>query len=166
MNKAILLDRDGVINKERGDYVYRLEDFVILPDTIPALKVLQELGYMLIIISNQSGIAKGIYSIDDVETLHKSLLKVLEENGIFIKEIYYCPHHPEFGSCICRKPDSSLVEKALARFDIDIARSYFIGDKERDTLAGKKAGVAGILIDSNYSLMKAIKPIVEAEKKK
>lgn len=94
MNKAILLDRDGVINKERGDYVYRLEDFVILPDTIPALKVLQELGYMLIIISNQSGIAKGIYSVDDVEKLHKSLLKVLEENCVYIKEIYYCPRHP------------------------------------------------------------------------
>lgn len=165
MNKAVLLDRDGVINRERGDYTYKSEDFVVLPDVVPALKVLQQLGYILIIISNQSGIAKGIFSISDVENLHKGLLTKLEENGVMIKEIYYCPHHPEFGSCICRKPDSLLVEKALARFDIDRTKSYFIGDKERDVLAGKKVGVNGILIDSNYSLLKAIEPIVEASKK-
>jgi len=160
MNKAVLLDRDGVINHERGDYVYRLEDFEILPDVVPALKLLQEKGYLLIIISNQSGVARSIYSIDEVEKLHKHLLSHMHKHGIEIKEIYYCPHHPEFGSCICRKPDSLLVEKALARFHIDRTKSFFIGDKERDVLAGKKAGVEGILIESDDSLLKAIKPIL------
>jgi D-glycero-D-manno-heptose 1,7-bisphosphate phosphatase len=161
MNKAVLLDRDGVINHERGDYVYRMEDFEILSDVVPALKLLQEKGYLLIIISNQSGIAKGIYSVEDVEKLHKHLLTHLQKYGIEIKEIYYCPHHPEFGSCICRKPDSLLVEKALARFQIDKSKSFFIGDKERDVLAGKKAGVEGILIESDDSLLKAIEPILQ-----
>ena len=165
MNKAILLDRDGVINQERGDYTYRREDFEVLPDVIPALRVLQEMGYMLIIISNQSGIAKGLFTIADVEKLHSYLVAYLDDNDVRIKEIYYCPHHPEHSSCICRKPDSQLVEKALARFNIDPAKSFFIGDKERDVLAGKKAGVQGILIDSNFSLMKAIEPIIKGEKK-
>jgi D-glycero-D-manno-heptose 1,7-bisphosphate phosphatase len=161
MNKAVLLDRDGVLNREREDYTYRPEDFVVLPDVVAALKLLQERGYMLIVISNQSGIAKGIFSIADVEMVHAILTDYLEENGIKIKEIYYCPHHPEFGSCICRKPDSLLVEKALARFNIDPNKSFFIGDKERDVLSGKKAGVKGILIESNYSLLKAIEPIIK-----
>ncbi len=162
MNKAVLLDRDGVINRERGDYTYRPEDFEVLPDVLPALRVLKEMGYILIIVSNQSGIAKGIFSVADVEKLHTKLVADLKEEGIYIKEIYYCPHHPEIGSCICRKPDSLLVEKALARFNIDPAKSYFIGDKERDVLAGKKAGVKGILIESNYSLLQAIEPIIKA----
>jgi len=165
MNKAILLDRDGVINQERGDYTYRREDFSVLHDVVPALRVLQEMGYMLIIISNQSGIAKGLFTIADVEKLHSYLVAHLDDNDVRIKEIYYCPHHPEHSSCICRKPDSQLVEKALARFNIDPAKSFFIGDKERDVLAGKKAGVQGILIDSNFSLMKAIEPIIKGEKK-
>jgi D-glycero-D-manno-heptose 1,7-bisphosphate phosphatase len=165
MNKAILLDRDGVINQERGDYTYRREDFSVLPDVVPALRVLQEMGYMLIIISNQSGIAKGLFTIADVEKLHSYLVAHLDDNDVRIREIYYCPHHPEHSSCICRKPDSQLVEKALARFNIDPAKSFFIGDKERDVLAGKKAGVQGILIDSNFSLMKAIEPIIKGEKK-
>jgi D-glycero-D-manno-heptose 1,7-bisphosphate phosphatase len=160
MNKAVLLDRDGVLNRERGDYVYKAEHFIILPDVVPALKLLQEKGYILIIISNQSGIAKGIFSIDDVEKLHKHLLDHLKRNGIDIKEVYYCPHHPEFGECICRKPDSLNVEKALARFNIDRTKSFFIGDKERDVLAGKKVGVEGILIESNTSLVEAIQPIL------
>lgn len=161
MNKAVLLDRDGVINRERDDYTYRIEDFVVLPDVVPALKKLQEKGYILVIVSNQSGIAKGVFTIADVEKMHNHMLQHFVKHGIDIKEIYYCPHHPEFSSCICRKPDSLNVEKAIARFNIDITKSYFIGDKERDVLAGKKAGVKGILIESNTSLLEAIKPILQ-----
>jgi D-glycero-D-manno-heptose 1,7-bisphosphate phosphatase len=160
MNKAVLLDRDGVLNRERDDYTHKINDFIVLPDVVSALKILQEKGYMLIVISNQSGIAKGVFSIADVEKLHKHLAVHLNEYGIQLKEIYYCPHHPEFGSCICRKPDSLMVEKALARFNVDPEKSYFIGDKERDVLAGKKAGVKGILIESNSSLLEAIKVIL------
>src|SRR6185312_1529189 len=148
MNKAVLLDRDGVLNRERDDYTYRIADFEILPDVVAALKIVQKKGYLVVIISNQSGIAKGKFTIADVEKLHGHLLNHLSKHGIKIEDIYYCPHHPEFGSCICRKPDSLNVEKALARFNIDPSKSYFIGDKERDVFAGKKVGVEGILIES------------------
>jgi D-glycero-D-manno-heptose 1,7-bisphosphate phosphatase len=150
-NKAIFLDRDGVINVERG-YTNRLEDFVILPDLIEVLQLFQQKGYLLIIISNQSGIAKELYTQAEVEVLHHYLLGELSKNNITISEIYYCVHHSDISRCICRKPDSLFVEKALARFDIDATKSYFIGDKERDVEAGEKAGVKGILIEANISL--------------
>ena len=150
-NKAIFLDRDGVINVERG-YTNRLEDFVILPDLIEVLQLLQKKGYLLIIVSNQSGIAKELYTQVEVEILHKYLLAEFTKNNVTLSEVYYCVHHSDISRCICRKPDSLFVEKGLARFDIDPSKSYFIGDKERDVEAGEKAGVKGILIDANISL--------------
>lgn len=149
--KAVFLDRDGVINVERG-YTHQLSDFVILPDLMEVLQLLQEKGYLLVVVSNQSGIAKGLYKQDEVEVLHKFMVDEFSKNGIVLSEIYYCVHHPDIGKCICRKPDSLFVEKALARFDIDAKQSYFIGDKERDTEAAEKAGVKGILIEANISL--------------
>jgi D-glycero-D-manno-heptose 1,7-bisphosphate phosphatase len=160
MNKAVFLDRDGVLNRERNDYTFRMEDFEILPDVSKALKLLQKAGYILVIISNQSGIGRGLFKIEDTEKLHNYLLGILRKDGIKIEEIYYCVHHPETGSCLCRKPDSLHVEKALARFDIDPILSYFIGDKERDVLAGEKVGVKGILMESNSSLADAIQPCI------
>jgi len=160
MNKAVLLDRDGVINRERNDYTFRIEDFEILPDVFEALKLLQNAGYLLVIISNQSGIGRGLFKIEDTEKIHAYMLDRFKEHGIRIEEIYYCVHHPETGSCLCRKPESLHVEKALARFNVDPTLSYFIGDKERDTIAGEKAGVKGVLIESNSSLVKAIQPCI------
>ena len=157
--KAVFLDRDGVINVERG-YTHRLEDFVILPDLIEILQLLQQKGYLLIVISNQSGIAKGLYKQSEVEILHKFMVDEFTKNGIKLSEIYYCVHHPDVSKCICRKPDSLFVEKALARFNIDAKKSYFIGDKERDTEAAEKAGVKGILIESNISLKTILSQIV------
>lgn len=151
MNKAIFLDRDGVINVERG-YTHRLEDFVILPGLVESLQQLMHKGYLLIVVTNQSGIAKELYKREDVEMLHAFLKQEMEKNGIVLTEIYYCVHHPDVSHCICRKPGSLFVEKALARFNIDPAKSYFIGDKERDVQAGEKAGVKGILIEANTSL--------------
>ena len=151
MKKAVFLDRDGVINVERG-YTHRLEDFVILPDLLEVLQLFQKKGYLLIVVSNQSGIAKGLYKQQEVEILHKFMVQEFTKNGIELSEIYYCVHHPDVSKCICRKPDSLFVEKALARFNIDAKQSYFIGDKERDTEAAEKAGVKGILIEANISL--------------
>ena len=151
MNKAIFLDRDGVINFERG-YTHRLEDFVILPDLIEVLQIFKQRGYQLIVISNQSGIAKNLYLQSETEMLHAYLKDELKKNNVILDEIYYCVHHPDVSKCICRKPDSLFVEKALARFNIDASKSYFIGDKERDTEAGEKVGVKGILIEANISL--------------
>lgn len=151
MNKAIFLDRDGVINFERG-YTYRLEDFKILPDLVDVLHALKKRGYLFIVVSNQSGISKDLYTQNDVEILHSYLVKEMKKNDLEFSEIYYCVHHPDRSKCICRKPDSLFVEKGLARFNVDPALSYFIGDKERDIEAAQKAGVEGILIESNQPL--------------
>ena len=151
MNKAIFLDRDGIINSERG-YTHRLEDFIILPDLMESLQILQKRGYLFIVVTNQSGIAKGLYTSEDVEQIHAYLLEEFKKNNIVISEIYYCVHHPDLTRCICRKPDSLFVEKGLARFGIDPGQSYFIGDKERDVQAAEKAGVKGILVPSDTSL--------------
>lgn len=151
MNKAVFLDRDGVINVERG-YTHRLEDFIILPDLIESLQEFLRRGYLLVVVSNQSGIAKNLYKQEEVEVLHAYLIGVLKQYNIQLSEIYYCVHHPDVSKCICRKPDSLFVEKALARFQIDAAKSFFIGDKERDVEAAEKAGVKGILIEANSSL--------------
>lgn len=151
MNKAIFLDRDGIINTERG-YTHRLEDFVILPDLMEVLQILQKRGYLFIVVTNQSGIAKELYTREDVEIIHAYMLEEFKKNNIVISEVYYCVHHPDASRCICRKPDSLFVEKGLARFNIDASQSYFIGDKERDVEAGEKGGVKGIQIPSNTSL--------------
>ncbi len=157
MNKALFLDRDGVINRERGEYTYRSEDFDILPDVIEALKLAKEKGYLVIGISNQGGIAKGLFSKEDVEHLHLKLNEILHENGVTFDELYYCPHHDEVGKCICRKPDSLMLEKAIARFHIDAQNSVMIGDSQRDVEAAEKAGVRGLLVDSNAGILDIVK---------
>jgi len=148
MTKCIFLDRDGVINKEIG-YVFRVEDFVLTDAIIPSLKKLQDAGFIFIVITNQSGIAKELYTDEDAAKVHKHLLSLMKENGITISEIYYCTHHPDVEPCICRKPDSGMLEKAIARFNINVSKSFMIGDKERDVQAAEKAGVKGILIEAD-----------------
>lgn len=161
MNKAVFLDRDGVLNKELGDYVCRVEDFKVLEHNFKVLKELQNRGYLLIVITNQGGLAKGWYSVDELNKMHNHLKKEYEANGILISEIYYCNHHPQYnGNCLCRKPGSLMLEKAVARFGIDASQSYFIGDRERDVLAGEAAGVKGILIDSDQPIDEVLHLIV------
>ncbi|CAN5313766.1 D-glycero-beta-D-manno-heptose 1,7-bisphosphate 7-phosphatase [soil metagenome] len=151
-NKAVFLDRDGVLNKEMGDYVCRLEDFHIL-DNFEALKALQDKGYLLIVATNQGGLAKGWYSEDELAKMHQQLLDVYHEKGVEIKAIYYCPHHPDFtGDCDCRKPKPGLLVRGIEQYNIDPALSYFIGDRERDVIAGTAAGVKGILVDSDQPI--------------
>lgn len=153
MNKAIFLDRDGIINEEIGDYVKRFEDFKLLPHLAETLKNYQSQGFLLIVITNQGGLAKGLYTLTELNKMHQYFLNEMEKAGVKITEIYYCPHHPDFnGNCLCRKPGSLLVEKAMARFDIDPKASYFIGDRPRDAEAGEKVGVKGILVPSNTLL--------------
>lgn len=160
MNKAVFLDRDGVINFERG-YTHLLSDFVILPDVMDVLRILQDKGFLLIIITNQSGVAKELYTENHISVLHAHLLGEFKKNNIVISEIYYCLHHPDVSNCICRKPNSLFVEKGLARFRIDSSKSYFIGDKERDIQAAEKGGVKGILIESNSSLKEILDQIIK-----
>lgn len=159
MNKALFLDRDGVLNRERGDYTYTIEDFEVLPDVVEALSLARQKGYMLIVISNQGGVAKGIFTAERVEQLHDMLTERLAKEGVELDEIYYCKHHSDLGKCICRKPDSLMLEKAIARFDIDAKTSVMIGDSERDVLAAEKAGVKGFLIPSNSGILQIVKAL-------
>lgn len=155
MNKAVFFDRDGTINYVNEKYyITKPNDFIINDGVIDSMKLLRDKGYIFIIISNQSGIAKGLYTIVDAEKVHDFLKSELAKNNIEIKEIYYCTHHPDAGGkCLCRKPDSLLIEKSLARFQIDPEQSYFIGDAVRDVEAAEKAGVKGILIKQNENML-------------
>ncbi len=152
MNKAVFLDRDGVINRDRQEYTFRVEDFVMLGHLGEVLCGFMEKGYLLIVITNQAGISRGLYGHGDVHKVHDHMVRSLEDEGVRITDIYYCPHYTSLGRCICRKPDSGLLEKALARYDIDPASSYFIGDKPRDMEAAEKAGVKGIRMTTNGDL--------------
>lgn len=160
MKKAVFLDRDGVLNKELGDYVCKFEDFKVLEHNFPALKELQDRGYLLIVITNQGGLAKGWYTVETLDRMHAHLKESYAKQGIHLTEVYYCNHHPEYnGKCLCRKPGSLMLEKAIARFGIDASASYFIGDRERDVIAGEAAGVKGILIDSDQPIAEILKLI-------
>lgn len=151
-NKAIFLDRDGVINHNRKDYTYRTADFVFNDGIFDALKNFQDKNYLLIVITNQAGIAKGIYTHEDVNRVHQLMWEEFNKHGINITEVYYCPHFSEISECLCRKPGSLLIEKAMARFAIDANRSFMIGDRKRDMEAAGRAGVKGILVEENQNL--------------
>jgi D-glycero-D-manno-heptose 1,7-bisphosphate phosphatase len=162
MIKAVFLDRDGVINdNEVPYYITRPEEFVLNRGIIEALKSLLDNDFQLIIISNQSGISKKIYSKEDCDRVHEKLIDLMSGYGIAFEEIYYCPHHPEFENCLCRKPQPLMFEKAIARFDIDPEKSWMIGDSEKDIIGAKNAGLKSILISSNEDIRKYINRIIE-----
>jgi len=151
--KAIVLDRDGVINKERGEYTFRALDFELNESLGQSLAELKARGYIFIIISNQSGIAKKIYDHADVLELHRITVNHLLSFEVVIENLFYCPHHPEFsGKCLCRKPGSLLYEKAIAKYNLDPNSSYIIGDKDRDIEPGIKLGFKTIKVEPNEPL--------------
>jgi D-glycero-D-manno-heptose 1,7-bisphosphate phosphatase len=155
-NKAVFLDRDGVLNREMGDYVCRVEDFELL-DNFTALKTLQDRGYLLIVATNQGGLAKGWYTEDELAKMHGMLKQTYLEQGVKLTDIFYCPHHPDFtGDCDCRKPKPGLLLQGIEKYDIDAANSYFIGDRERDMEAAAAAGVKGILVDSDQPISEVL----------
>lgn len=149
LNKAVFLDRDGVINHDPDDYTYKLEETTILPGIIPFTQELIKRGYLIIVITNQGGINKGIYGFEEVEAIHSYLHDEFLKEGVEITDYYYCPHHINFQKCLCRKPFSLMIEKAMHKYDVDPTKSYFIGDKWRDVECGEAAGVKGIKIDVN-----------------
>jgi len=162
MNKAVFLDRDGIINNDEGlYYIFRPADFRLNEEIIENICTLKKAGYLVIVISNQGGIAKGIYEKRDVELLNIILQEKLKIKGHLIDEIYFCPHHPDSGECICRKPNSLLIEKALARFNINASESYFIGDSKRDLEAAETSGVKGIIVPKNSNIKEICKQIIE-----
>lgn len=150
MHKAVFIDRDGVINEDLGKYVTKPEEFVFLPNAIKALKKLHKSEYKIIIITNQGGVGKGIYTEKDVEDIHSKMNNLLKKESIKIDGLYYCPHHPK-DNCECRKPRLGLVKKAVEEHKIDVDKSFFIGDKTSDVKAGKDAGCKTFLVKTGYA---------------
>lgn len=156
LRPALFLDRDGVINRERGEHTWRIADFELLPTVPESLRVASALGFATIVVSNQSGVGLGLYTIAEVESLHAHLHSLLADHGAALTDIYYCPHHPTKGRCLCRKPGSLLIERALAAHGIDLAGSLMVGDRERDVQAAEAAGVRGLLVPANSALLDVV----------
>lgn len=152
MKKTAFLDRDGIINLEIGEYISKPELFALNPGVIPFLKHLLQNDFQLIVITNQGGIAKGLYSHETLTEVHVKMISQLATHQIILKDIFYCPHHPDFGLCLCRKPLGLLIEKAVAMHQSDLSKSFMIGDKERDKEAAMAAGILGITVPSNSDL--------------
>ena len=142
-NKCVFLDRDGVLNEERGDYTYRVDDFNVIAGVPEALQILKAAGYLLVVVTNQGGIAKGLFTKKDMLACHQKLQATC--NSV-IDAFYYAPAHPSVSASLARKPDSLMLEKAIARFNINIAQSWLVGDQHRDITAARKVGVQPILI--------------------
>ncbi len=149
-HKCIFLDRDGVINKDFVDYAYSLDKFFILDGVEEALAALKGAGYLLVIITNQSGIAKGIYTREQMQTCHDYLQ---ERVGGIIDAIYFSPYHPSITESLSRKPGTLMFEKAIARFDIDVRQSWMIGDKKRDLIPAIKLGLKTAQVDGHDDKM-------------
>ena len=141
--KTVFLDRDGTINVDKG-YVHKVEDFVFLPGAIEGLKILSK-KYRLIIVTNQSGIGRGLYTLEDMKIVNDYMLKELSKNNIAIERIYYCPHSPE-ENCNCRKPNIGMLNMAKDELGIKLKKSYLIGDSTSDIKAGYDAGCTTILV--------------------
>ena len=152
MRSVVFLDRDGVLNHDPGDYTRSLEEFTLLPTVMAALKRLAERGFEFVVITNQGGIAKGEYTHADVAQIHTYVRNRCVENHTPLLDIYYSPHHSIISNSLSRKPGSLMIERACARYGIDPATSWMVGDKERDLECGAGAGVQGILIPVNADL--------------
>ena len=137
--KALFLDRDGVINIEK-EYLHKPDDFEFIDGVFETLRIAEQMGYLLIVITNQSGIGRGYYTEEDFRHLDQWMRSRFAQEGIRIAEVYYCPHVPDT-SCECRKPLPGMIHAAGREFAIDFERSILIGDKESDITAGKSAGV-------------------------
>ncbi len=160
-NRAIFLDRDGVINIDKS-YVSKIEDFEFCDGIFEVLRRFQKLGFLLIVVTNQSGIGRGYYSSEDFSVLTQWKLDELQKRDIFIDEVYHCHHDPDLG-CGCRKPAPGMLLSAKEKFDIDMQASWMIGDKKSDIEAALNAGVTNtILISSDCSDKKGAKYCVNS----
>lgn len=152
-----MLDRDGIINFDHG-YVYKIEEFEFKPEIFALCEHAQALGYLIIVVTNQAGIARGLYTEDDVAKLHDWMIAQFAQREIKIEQVYYCPHHPEHGglqyqhNCLCRKPMPGMILRAKREFHLDLASSVMIGDKVSDMQAALAAQVGvRILLKSDYT---------------
>jgi D-glycero-D-manno-heptose 1,7-bisphosphate phosphatase len=141
MNKALFLDRDGVINVDKV-HVYRKEDFEFTKGIFDLCRKYTGKGYLILVITNQAGIAKGLYSEDDFRVLTSWMTEQFRLKGITISEVYHCPHHPDIsGPCQCRKPAPGMILQGVKDFNLDVSQCVLIGDNESDLEAGRRAGI-------------------------
>lgn len=144
--KALFLDRDGIINQDKR-YVFQPEAFEWQPGILDLCRWAREEGFLLIAITNQSGVARGYFSLAQMHTFHHFVKMQFDAAGLELTDIYYCPHHPSInGACLCRKPGSLLIEKALAKYGLSAELSIMIGDKSSDALAGLAAGCRAVWV--------------------
>jgi len=167
-NKAIFLDRDGVINKE-VNYLHKIKDFEFTKNCIDALLLLQQQGYLLFIITNQAGIGRGYYNEADFHILNNWMLLELKKHGVNINDVRFCPHHAKEGKgtykidCECRKPKIGMITPLIEKYNIDVHSSILIGDKVSDIEAGKAANIDNlILVKSGHTLPENIPKSVSA----
>lgn len=141
MNKALFLDRDGVVNEETN-YLYKIEEVVFIDEIFEVCEFYKNQGFLIFIITNQAGIARGFFSETDFETITAFIHQQFREKGITIEKTYHCPHHPDItGPCKCRKPEPGMILQAQNEFDLDLEHSVLIGDKLSDIEAGLNAGI-------------------------
>jgi len=153
MNKAIFLDRDGVlINNQRHYYIWESAQLEFIEGVFENLKMLQQKGFQLFIVSNQGGISRGLYSKENILTLHEELIQTFSKNQIIISDILFCPHHSEIEKCLCRKPQSMMIDRLIARYELNPQHSTLIGDSESDMKAAAMAGIQGIKITPNQNI--------------
>ncbi|MEO6203415.1 MAG: HAD family hydrolase [Nitrospirales bacterium] len=147
---AVFLDRDGTLNHDTG-YVTSPEQLVLFPGVPEAIARLNHLGAMVLLVTNQSAIGRGMMTIERLESIHEKLAELISPYGARIDGIFFCPHHPQDG-CGCRKPKAGLIDQALSRFALDVSQCYLVGDKRSDLEAAQRASVPGVLVmTSSYS---------------
>jgi len=157
--KAVFVDRDGVINQERSDYVKSISELEIYPNVAKNITLLKDAGFLVIVITNQSAVNRGIVTHEMINQIHNSIQDHLKKYGTFLDGFYYCPHTPN-ENCNCRKPKSGLLQKAILELNIDLNSSWMIGDSDSDIEAADSIGCKAIKISDNFSLDNAVKKIL------
>lgn len=159
MRKALFLDRDGVINHDPGDYTYSLDEFVILPTVMEALQLAVSKGFELLVVTNQAGISRGLYTKEEVDRIHDFFQNECRKNGVEILEFFYSIHHPDICNSLSRKPAGLWVERACAKYKFNKDASVMIGDRDRDVQCANAAGVRGIQMEKNGDLLEYVKTL-------
>ena len=159
MNKAVFLDRDGIINKERKDYVKTVDELEIFENISWCIQQLKKNNYLVIVITNQSAINRGLIDIQKINEIHAEIQHYLAKFNTKIDAFYFCPHRPD-ENCFCRKPNPGLIIQASNDFDIDLKSSWMIGDNESDILSGQNAGCHTLKISHNNELIASINKIL------
>lgn len=141
----IILDRDGVINHDSMHYIKNPDEWIPIPGSLEAVAQLNRFGFKVLIATNQSGVARGLYDIETLDQIHEKMVRELASVGGYVEEIFFCPHHPDEG-CGCRKPKPGMIEQMCEKYQIDLPNTYFIGDTTADTGIAKAVGCKPVLV--------------------